>query len=107
MSLKISAAVYSHIGHRPNNEDNFFYDGLYMEREQMNRGGRIHSVKTEPTQIYAVCDGMGGAELGEEASLKAVQMFKQYRDTCQHPDSSDNLNDLVSRVSDEIGRAHV
>ena len=64
MSLKISAAVFSHIGHRSNNEDNFYFNGLFMEREQMNKGGQIHSVVTENEQMFAVCDGMGGAELG-------------------------------------------
>ena len=102
MSLKVSAAVYGHIGHRPNNEDNFYYNGVYLEREQMNKGGRLHSVVTEPTQIYAACDGMGGAELGEEASLKAVQMIKTYAAECPNPDNADNISDLVARASDAV-----
>lgn len=99
MSLKISAAVFSHIGHRSNNEDNFYFNGLFMEREQMNKGGQIHSVVTENEQMFAVCDGMGGAELGEEASLKAVQMLKEYQQTCLHPDSSAFLEEAVGNIS--------
>ncbi|MBO4298375.1 MAG: serine/threonine-protein phosphatase [Clostridia bacterium] len=99
MSLKISAAVFSHIGHRSNNEDNFYFNGLYMEREQMNKGGQIHSVVTENEQMFAVCDGMGGAELGEEASLKAVQMLREYQQTCLHPDSSTFLDEAIGNIS--------
>ncbi len=104
MSLKISAAVYSHIGHRPNNEDNFFFNGLFMEREQMNKGGQMHSVCMDDAQMYAVCDGMGGAELGEEASLKSVQMLKEYQQTCAQPDSSSYLEELIGKVSEAVDR---
>lgn len=102
MGLKISAAVYSHIGHRPNNEDNFFVNGLFMEREQMNKGGRYHAVYTDDAQIFAVCDGMGGAELGEEASLRAVKMLKEFHQNCAQPDSTVYLNDLVADMSERV-----
>ena len=102
MSLKISAAVYNHIGHRPNNEDNFFFNGQFMEREQMNKGGQMNAVTVDGCQLYAVCDGMGGAELGEEASLKAVQMLKEYKQNCAQPDSSSYLEELIGNMSEAV-----
>jgi len=109
MGLRIDAAVYSHIGGRKNNEDNFFLNGLYMEREQMNQGGQYHTVYTDATQIFAVCDGMGGAEFGEEASLLAVKNLKKYQMECEQPDSSVYLTDMLAKTSagiDEISFAH-
>ena len=102
MGLKISAAVYSHIGHRKNNEDNFYINGLFMERDQMNKGGRYHAVNTDNSQIYAVCDGMGGAELGEEASLRSVQLLKKYQEGNDSPDSTVYLNDVIASMSDSV-----
>ncbi|MBQ8973790.1 MAG: serine/threonine-protein phosphatase [Clostridia bacterium] len=99
MGLKIDTAVYSHIGRRKNNEDNFFLDGLYMERDQMNKGGQYHAVKKGDEQIYAVCDGMGGAEFGEEASLRAVQRLKEYKEKCRQPDNTGNLNQMIDEAS--------
>jgi len=109
MGLRIDAAVYSHIGGRKNNEDNFFLNGLYMEREQMNQGGQYHTEFTDTTQIYAICDGMGGAEFGEEASLLAVKSLKKYLTECEQPDNSEFLCDMVAETSrgiDQISFAH-
>lgn len=102
MSLKINAAVYSHIGGRHNNEDNFFFNGIFMNRQQMNKGGEYHAVSTENSQIYAVCDGMGGAEFGEEASLLTVMELKKYQKECQQPDSSVHLNKMIDEVSRKV-----
>ena len=105
MSLKIDAAVYSHIGGRANNEDNFYFNGVYMDRDQMNRGGQAHAVCGDSVQVYAVCDGMGGAEFGEEASLRTVTELAAYQKSCSQPDSTVHLNrmiDSVSRKVDEI-----
>ncbi len=105
MSLKIDAAVYSHIGGRSNNEDNFYFNGVFMSREQMNNGGEFNASSADKIQIYAVCDGMGGAEFGEEASLRTVTELKRYQKECQQPDSSvylDKMIDETSRKVDEI-----
>ena len=102
MALKINAAVYSNIGHRKNNEDNFFFNGLYMEREQMNGGGHTHAESSDDFQMYAVCDGMGGIEFGEEASLMAVKALKKYKDECEQPDNSENLSRMIGRLSADI-----
>lgn len=104
MSLKIDAAVINHIGRRSNNEDNFFLNGLYMERNQMNSGGLYQTVFTQKNQVYAVCDGMGGAEFGEEASLSAVKRIRDYVKKCNHPDSSTTLYQLIDQMSRDIDR---
>lgn len=102
MALKIDAAVYSHIGHRANNEDNFYFNGIFMERAQMNKGGRLHKAVAGDTQIYAVCDGMGGAEYGEEASFRAVEALKGFQDNTPHPDNTKAINGMVAALSESI-----
>ena len=102
MSLKVDVSVYCHIGRRSNNEDNFYVNGTYMERNQMNKGGKLHKVFEGGEQMYAVCDGMGGAEYGEEASLRAVRAMKAYQDKATMLDTTDGLNRLISEASDDI-----
>ena len=102
MSLKIDAAVINHIGRRSNNEDNFFLNGLYMERNQMNLGGLYQTEFTQNNQVYAVCDGMGGAEFGEEASLCAVKRIGEYVKECEHPDSSAYIYQMINQASQEV-----
>lgn len=102
MGLKIEAAVCCSIGRRKNNEDNFYVNGRYMEREQMNDGGQYTAMVTDDLQIYAVCDGMGGAEFGEEASLKTVKKLKQYQETCPQPDSTVYLEQLIDEVNRDV-----
>lgn len=104
MGLKIETAVCCSIGRRKNNEDNFYVNGLYMERAQMNSGGQYDAQVTDELQIYAVCDGMGGAEFGEEAALKAVKALADYQENCQQPDSTTYLNDLVDQMSRDIDK---
>lgn len=102
MGLRTEAAVCCSIGRRKNNEDNFYVNGQYMEREQMNSGGQYKAMVADELQMYAVCDGMGGAEFGEEASLKAVKALKEYQDSCTQPDNSKYLGEMIDRVSKDI-----
>ena len=102
MPLKIDAAVYSHIGHRANNEDNFYFNGIFMDRAQMNKGGRLRKVITADLQIYAVCDGMGGAEYGEEASFRSVEALKRFQDNTPHPDNEKTINAMVASLSESV-----
>ena len=62
---------------RTNNEDNFLFQGIHLERE--NRGlDRILTWRTAlETPVYlAVFDGMGGEAYGEEASWIAAKTLK-------------------------------
>ena len=102
MGLRIEAAVCSSIGRRKNNEDNFYVNGKFMEREQMNDGGQYHTLVTDDLQLYAVCDGMGGAEYGEEASYRAVKALAEYQATCPQPDSTRYLNEMINETSKSI-----
>ena len=54
MGLRIEAAACCSIGRRKNNEDNFYANGQYMEREQMNSGGQYRALVTDELQMYAV-----------------------------------------------------
>ena len=71
--IHIEAAARSHPGSvRENNEDNFFMCGVYMRADERNAGGLYKGIYEHKRQLYAICDGMGGLEQGEEASLMTV-----------------------------------
>lgn len=73
MKFGVRSAVYSHKGNlRENNEDNFFLNGIYMQLEEMDKGGIFTGESQAAHQLYAVCDGMGGEESGELASSAVV-----------------------------------
>jgi len=70
---RIEVAARSHPGKiRKNNEDNFFMCGVYMRADERNAGGLYKGIYEEKRQLYAVCDGMGGLDKGEMASLMTV-----------------------------------
>ena len=79
MGYRIDAAVCSHIGNlREKNEDNYYFDGVILEVNQGKEGTLLHNLNAKRMQVYAVCDGMGGEEAGEEASMQAVLGIKEF-----------------------------
>lgn len=78
MNLMIEAACACHMGKvRKNNEDNFFFDGKCLERE--NNGLR-HPVSFQRSIRSGLClavfDGMGGENFGEHASYAAARQMQ-------------------------------
>ncbi|MBP3870988.1 MAG: serine/threonine-protein phosphatase [Faecalicoccus sp.] len=73
---KISKAVcVCHIGKkRKNNEDNFYFNGSFLEPVHVESDGILEIEQDRQTeQMYAVFDGMGGGDYGELASYGAAQ----------------------------------
>jgi protein phosphatase len=78
MNLKVCAFVCTHVGKvRTNNEDNFFMNGLSLDRSVEKKGFLRKKECADPVQLYAVCDGMGGQAAGEEASALGVDMMRR------------------------------
>lgn len=102
MGIQIEAAAYNIIGRRKNNEDNFYLNGVYLSREQMDQGGKKAINCSNPTQVYAVFDGMGGGEYGEFASHYASTKLKEYQKNCDHLDNGENLRAFLNDVSEGI-----
>lgn len=102
MKITIEAAVYNYIGGRKNNEDNFYLNGTLLKRELMDRGGKVSVNSKEPMQIYAVFDGMGGGEYGEDAAYMGASRLKEYQLKSEHPDNSDYLMNFLTETSKEI-----
>ena len=103
MSLKIDAAVCSNMGRvRKNNEDNFYFNGQYLDESGRNKGGVFKRICDDDTQIYAVCDGMGGEERGEDASITAVRALEKYAKAERHVDGSQQLTAMLQNISDAI-----
>ncbi len=103
MQYIIEAAVCSNMGKvRKNNEDNFYFDGKYMNESQRNAGGLLNNKSDKDLQIYAVCDGMGGEEAGEEASISAVRGLYQYAHSNYHWDDDGQIRSMLQKISDSI-----
>ncbi|HHW47064.1 MAG TPA: serine/threonine-protein phosphatase [Clostridiaceae bacterium] len=80
-SLEVFSAVGTHIGRvRENNEDNFYYNGIYLNESNREIPAIFSEKRESEIQIYAVCDGMGGEESGEVASLIAVHTLTKYQE---------------------------
>lgn len=79
MIREISYAVVTHQGKiRENNEDNFYVQGKY--RADVAKNEMRFCGHTRPEFfLAAVCDGMGGEEHGEMASLIAVETLVPHR----------------------------
>lgn len=78
--IKICSAVGVNKGNiRENNEDNFYCNGIYLTGENREIPMQFAEHRIEDLQLYAVCDGMGGEECGEEASFIAVETLAKYQ----------------------------
>lgn len=95
--MKIQSAVVSHEGKiRNNNEDNFYLCGVYKTRTDNNRADYVTS-STSDRQLFSVCDGMGGEEFGELASLIAVKTLSFYQNSID-----DHILDYIERTNNAI-----
>ncbi len=77
--MKTNFAARSHSGRvRLNNEDNLYCNDLILTPEIRNEPFSF-SGDCEVPCMFAVCDGMGGEEYGEEASLFAVKTLSEHK----------------------------
>lgn len=86
---------------RGNNEDNLYFNGVYIHREKMDQGYLASEKFRTAVQLYAVCDGMGGADAGEEASYAAVKELSDKKQEYQKADSK-GMIELLRVLSDKI-----
>lgn len=77
--IKIDASVMTSKGNiRSKNEDNFYFNGVLMERNSVTDPLCISTTTSDYQFVFAVCDGMGGEHFGEEASFLAVQSLHEF-----------------------------
>ena len=97
----------SHIGNRPNHEDNFLFGGKYITPTEQKAMTEKRSVcRTEKTtsnvRFFAVSDGMGGHNAGEIASLICVTRLAELESTVQNCGSITDVVRLCQKAISEI-----
>ena len=101
----VEAAVCNNMGLlRRNNEDNFCLNGRCMPLHAMDMGG-LFACEGRGFQIYAVCDGMGGGDRGEESAFEVANALCEAARTGSMR-SVKALDALLQRTSDGIYRKH-
>jgi len=85
MKRSITAAASVNMGKkRLNNEDNLYFNGEFLTEETREKSADFDTVCGDRRQFYAICDGMGGEQLGELASLIAVETLHKYAESRRH-----------------------
>lgn len=103
--ISIQGAVVNNKGLvRGNNEDNFYFNGAYMHRGKMDGGAVISGTSREGVQLYAVCDGMGGTDSGEDASHRAAKELALRKQEHDRMDDPKELTVLLRGISEKINR---
>ncbi len=98
---RISFAARSETGKvRSSNEDNLYCNGVIMTASTRERPFFLAGA-TESPAIFAVCDGMGGEDCGELASLTAVEYLSRHARNILH-----NLIDANHEVQEYITDAN-
>ena len=100
----VEYSARSHVGRvRENNEDNLFINGITLSPEMRERPFAIDG-STQFPAIFAVCDGMGGEDSGEVASITAVQTLQQFS-TQMKSSPSKTLNEIVGLYVEKTSQA--
>lgn len=100
-TIKLSAAVCINKGNiRDNNEDNFYFDGKYLNANNRDKAATLKSELTQDVGIYGVFDGMGGEALGEEASYIAADTLKKAHKKILTNPHSDREQIILSAIKD-------
>ncbi len=76
--MKYIAIALSEVGKiRKNNEDNLFFDSEFRNFNDSSGAYRKTLSSSDPVKLFALCDGMGGEAMGEQASYMAVSGLKE------------------------------
>ena len=102
--LKVSIAT--NVGKiRQANEDNYYADSLGTRPSENH--SEHHEINESSRYVFAVCDGMGGEEFGDEASEIAVNTLKEYAGsfrTCTIEDVPAIVNEYATEANNRICR---
>lgn len=102
MKLKLRAAVQTHVGHvRVNNEDNFYLRS-HIREDVAQKEAKFRCTSQDSRFLAAVADGMGGEELGELASLLAVQSLRSCRLNAVRDTAMASIRQANSQICAEI-----
>ena len=109
MKQFISAAASVNIGKlRDNNEDNLYFNGVFLTEQTRDQPADFKSICGDNRQFYAVCDGMGGEQFGEVASLLSVETIHKYANYLQIEPGKGmvaSISRCISEVNDVICEA--
>ncbi len=95
--MRYESCVITDVGRRKNNEDNFYCNGYYKAETSLNND--VYTDRSySSNNLYSVCDGMGGEEYGEKASLIAVSALDKYK----RKDMRSNIKAYVSEANQGI-----
>lgn len=96
--LKIEAAALSDIGLvRKRNEDNFFFNGKIMDGSNSLSG-----IFGTDKAVFAVCDGMGGIDNGDVASLISVKALSGMNGDISDGTMGDKLKKCIADANESI-----
>lgn len=100
----IEYSARSHVGMvRENNEDNLYVDGIALAPNVRECPFAIDGTTSFPA-IFAVCDGIGGEENGEVASLLAIQTLMNFDRRIKEA-TSESFGDIIQLYVNEVGAA--
>ena len=88
---------------RTKNEDDLFIDGLGTRAKPIMAGNRI--LNHSDRYVFAVCDGMGGEQFGDEASLIAARTIAHYSailNASRPKELAENVNNLATEANNRI-----
>jgi len=98
----LTAGVRSDVGNvRSNNEDNYYICGKYRADVSENNS-KAQCQVTDRRALFSVCDGMGGVEFGEIASLIAVSNMRYAKKADFHKISGEDVQ-IINKKVGEIG----
>lgn len=102
--ISVDASVITNKGMvRENNEDNFYLNGSFMRPHERDKEISLTIEECTEDFIFSVCDGMGGEQYGEKASLAAVTELKRYHDNLKE---SNNVHNLLGVLVTYIERTN-
>ena len=101
----------SHIGKRPNHEDNFLIDGSYLSSDIQKRMSDkrcyfVNGASSSNIHLYAVSDGMGGHNAGEVASRICVERlslaYNELQQSRSLKEAVTYLQAIIAEINDTV-----